>query len=314
MRLAISAFIPLVALAGALLAVPAAADKPRLALVVKSLANEFSVTMTQSALVHQKQHAERYTLQAHGIRNETDVAAQIRIVEQMVADKVDAIVIAPVDSLALVPAVQAAIDKGVLVVNIDDRLDAAALRAKNLRVPFVGPDNRAGARMAGAALAETLSAGAQVGIIEGIATAFNAQQRTLGFQDAMHAAGMRVVGVQSGHWEIDKGNAVAAKLLQAYPDLKALLAGNDAMALGAVAAVKAAGRKGQVAIVGYDNISAIAPMLQDGRVLATVDQFAAKQAVFGIETALNALAAKTPQSGMPAEIKTDVVLVTKDSK
>ena len=127
MRLAVLALLPVIALAGTLLTRPAAAEKPRLALVVKSLANEFVVTMTQSALAHQKQHAERYTLVAHGIRNETDVAAQIRIVEQMVADKVDALVISPADSKALVPAIQAAASKGVLVVNIDDRLDAAAL-------------------------------------------------------------------------------------------------------------------------------------------------------------------------------------------
>jgi ribose transport system substrate-binding protein len=69
-----------------------------------------------------------------------------------------------------------------------------------------------------------------------------------------------------------------------------------------------------VLVVGYDNIGAIKPMLADGRVLATADQFAAKQAVFGIETALKALAAKQPQSAMPAEVKTDVVLVTKTTK
>ena len=76
MRRTVPAFLPAIALAGMLLAVPAAAQKPKLALVVKSLANEFAVTMTQSALAHQKQHPERYTLVAHGIRNETDVAAQ----------------------------------------------------------------------------------------------------------------------------------------------------------------------------------------------------------------------------------------------
>ena len=58
------------------------------------------------------------------------------------------------------------------------------------------------------------------------------------------------------------------------------------MALGAVAAIKSAGKTGKVLVVGYDNITAIKPMLADGRVLATVDQFGAKQAVFGIETAL----------------------------
>ena len=70
----------------------------------------------------------------------------------------------------------------------------------------------------------------------------------------------------------------------------------------------------QVMVVGYDNIGAIKPMLADGRVLATADQFAAKQAVFGIETALKAIADKTPQASMPEAVKTDVVLVTKASK
>ena len=87
-----------------------------------------------------------------------------------------------------------------------------------------------------------------------------------------------------------------------------------AFVTGDVAAVKAAGKTGKVQVVGYDNIGAIKPMLADGRVLATADQYAAKQAVFGIELAQKALAAKTPQNQLPATVKTDVVLVTKDSK
>ena len=301
------------ALTATLAATPAHAE-PKVALVMKSLANEFFLTMEEGAKAHQKQHAAQYSLLANGIKDETDSAAQIRLVEQAIAQKVDALVIAPADSKALVPVVKTAIDKGVLVINIDNRLDAAALKEKGIQVPFVGPDNRAGAKLVGDYLAATLKAGDKVGIIEGVSTTFNAQQRTLGFQDAMKAAGVTVAGVQSGQWEIDKANTVASSMLREHPDLKALLAGNDSMALGTVAAVKAAGKTGKVAVVGYDNISAIKPMLADGRVLATADQFAAKQAVFGIETALKALAAKTPQSAIPAEIKTDVVLVTKDSK
>ena len=102
--------------------------------------------------------------------------------------------------------------------------------------------------------------------------------------------------------------------MREHPDLVALLAGNDSMALGAVAAVKAAGKTGKVQVVGYDNIGAIKPMLADGRVLATADQYAAKQAVFGIELAQKAIAAKTPQAQLPAAVKTEVVLVTKGSK
>jgi len=303
------------AVMGSVLATPVwAQDKPKIALVMKSLANEFFRTMEDGAKAHQKEHASEYTLIANGIKNETDTAAQIKMVEQAVAQKASAIVLAPADSKALVPAVKAAIDKGVIVVNIDNRLDADALKEKNINVPFVGPDNRAGAKLVGDYLAKQLKAGDKVGIVEGVSTTFNAQQRTLGYQDAMKAAGINVVSVQSGQWEIEKGNTIAAGMLREHPDLKALLAGNDSMALGVVAAVKAAGKTGKVQVVGYDNIRALKPMLADGRVLATADQYAAKQAVFGIELAQKALAAKTPQAQLPAVVKTDVVLVTKDSK
>lgn len=300
-----------VALAGIWAPAAQAQDKPKVALVMKSLANEFFRTMEDGAKAHQKAHASEYTLLSNGIKNETDTAAQIKMVEQMVAQKVDALVIAPADSKALVPVLKTAVDKGVRVVNIDNRLDPAALKEKNLVIPFVGPDNRAGAKLVGDYLAKQLQAGDKVGIIEGVSTATNAQQRTAGFKDAMDAGKMTVVGVQSGQWEIAQGNTVASGMLREHPDLKALLAGNDSMALGAVAAVKAAGKTGKVFVVGYDNIQAIHPMLKDGRVLATADQFAAKQAVFGIEEALKAIKAKTPQAQMPPEVKTDVVLVTK---
>uniref|UniRef100_UPI0035AE8183 sugar ABC transporter substrate-binding protein n=1 Tax=Niveibacterium sp. TaxID=2017444 RepID=UPI0035AE8183 len=289
----------------------AADAKPKVALVMKSLANEFFQTMQDGAKAHQKQHAAEYALIANGIKDETDTAAQIKIIQQMMVEKVDALVLAPADSKALVPVVKEAIDKGIIVVNIDNKLDDAALKEKGIVVPFVGPDNRAGAKLVGEYLAKQLKSGDKVGILEGVSTTTNAQQRTAGFQDAMKAVGANVVGVQSGQWEMDKGNMVASAMLREHPDLTALLCGNDNMALGAVAAVKTAGKAGKVKVVGYDNISAIKPMLADGRVLATADQFAAQQAVFGIETALKAVKAKTPQKDLPGTVQTPVKLITK---
>ena len=287
-----------------------AQDKPKVALVMKSLANEFFRTMEDGAKAHNKAN-NSYVLVSNGIKNETDTAAQIKMVEQMVAQKANAIVIAPADSKALVPVLKNAVDKGVIVVNIDNRLDPEALKEKNLNIPFVGPDNSYGAQLVGEYLAKQLQAGDKVGIIEGVSTTTNAQQRTAGFKTAMDAAKMDIVGIQSGNWEIANGNTVAAGMMRENPELKALLAGNDSMALGAVAAVRAAGKTGKVLVVGYDNIQAITPLLKDGRVLATADQFAAKQAAFGIDVALKALQDKTPQAELPAEVKTDVVLVTK---
>ncbi|TCW87291.1 LacI family transcriptional regulator [Burkholderia sp. SRS-46] len=285
--------------------------KPKVALVMKSLANEFFLTMETGAKEYQKHNAAQFDLVTNGIKDETDTANQIRIVEQMIVSKVDAIVLAPADSKALVPVVKKAVDAGIIVVNIDNRLDPDVLKSKHLNVPFVGPDNRKGARKIGDFLAKKLKAGDQVGVVEGVSTTTNAQQRTAGFQDAMKAGGMKAVSVQSGEWEIDKGNAVAAAMLNEYPNLKALLCGNDNMAIGAVSAVRAAGKQGKVYVVGYDNINAIKPMLKDGRVLATADQYAAKQAVFGIDTALKAIAEHRKQADMSGVIETPVELVTK---
>src|SRR5690348_4456056 len=139
--------------------------KPKIALIMKSLANEFFGTMAEGAKKHQAANAGTYDLIVNGIKNETDLAEQVNLVEQMVARQVSAIVIAPADSKALVPALKRAKEAGILVVNIDNKLDAEALKQANLSVPFVGPDNRAGAKMVGEALAKRLKAGDKVAII-----------------------------------------------------------------------------------------------------------------------------------------------------
>ena len=290
------------------------AKKPKVALVMKSLANEFFLTMETGAKDYQKHNAGKFDLITNGIKNETDTAAQINIVEQMIDSHVDAIVLAPADSKALVPVVKKAVDAGIIVVNIDNRLDPDVVKSKDLNVPFVGPDNRKGAEKVGDYLAKKLKAGDEVGIIEGVSTTTNAQQRTAGFKDAMQKIGAKIDSVQSGEWEIDKGNAIASAMLNQYPNIKALLCGNDNMAIGAVSAVRAAGKKGKVLVVGYDNIGAIKPMLKDGRVLATADQYAAKQAVFGIDVALKAIADHKKQSELLQVVETPVDLVTKASK
>ena len=288
--------------------------KPKVALVMKSLANEFFLTMETGAKDYQKHNSGKFDLITNGIKNETDTAAQINIVEQMINSHVDAIVLAPADSKALVPVVKKAVDAGIIVVNIDNRLDPDVLKSKDLNVPFVGPDNAKGAEKVGDYLGKKLKKGDEVGIIEGVSTTTNAQQRTAGFKAAMQKVGAKIDSVQSGEWEIDKGNAIASAMLNQYPSIKALLCGNDNMAIGAVSAVRAAGKQGKVYVVGYDDIDAIKPMLKDGRVLATANQYAAKQAVFGIDTALKAIQEHKKQSDLSQVVETPVDLVTKGQK
>jgi len=286
---------------------PPAPAKPKIALVMKSLANEFFSTMAAGAKQHQAANAASYDLIVNGIKNETDLAEQVNLVEQMIAQQVNAIVIAPADSKALVTVLKRAKEAGILVVNIDNQLDADVLRRAGLSVPFVGPDNRLGARKVGEALAQKLKAGDAVAIIEGIPTAFNGQQRRLGFEDAMRAAGMKTVGVQSGRWEMETANTVAAAMLNEHANLKAILCANDNMALGAVSAIQAAGKTGKVLVVGFDNISALRPLLEKGQIVATADQHGDKLAVFGIEAALKILKGEAP----PADQTTAVDVVTK---
>lgn len=285
---------------------PKGAAKPRIALVMKSLANEFFLTMENGARAHQKAHADEYELVANGIKDELDVARQNDLVEQMIAQRVDAIVIAPADSKALVSVCKKAQDAGIVVVNIDNKFDDAVLADKRVKLPFVGPDNRKGARAVGDYLARRLKAGDKVAIIEGAPNAFNAVQRKLGFEDAMKAAGARVISSQSGYWETDKANQVAAAVITENPDLKAFLCSNDSMALGAVAALRAAGKSDQVLVVGYDNISAVQSLLKEGKVLATADQHADQLAVFGIQYAQQMIQKK----GAPADQETAVDLIT----
>jgi ribose transport system substrate-binding protein len=194
-------------------------------------------------------------------------------------------------------------------VNIDNRLDEGVLRERGLKIPFVGPDNRKGARAVGEYVARQLKQGDPVAIVEGVPTAFNAQQRKLGFEDAIGAAKLRLVASQSGEWETAKGSQVASAILGEHPGLKALFCANDSMALGAVAARKAAGKEDAVIIAGFDNISAIQELVKTGRVAATADQHAGELAVFGIEYALDALAGKAP----PPDRETPVDLVTRDT-
>ncbi len=270
---------------------PANAARPKVALVMKSLANDFFATMADGARLHQAAHAADYELLVSGIKNETDIGEQVNLIEQAVAQGARALVIAPADSKALVPALHRAQMQGVVIVNIDNRLDAGVMQQAGLRAAFVGPDNRDGARRVGEVLAAQLKAGDEVAIVEGVTTAFNGQQRRAGFEDAMRAAGMNVVAIQSGEWEMDKANGVAANLLSSHPKIRALLCGNDNMAIGAAAAVAAAGKSATVKVVGFDNIAAIRALLADGRVVATADQHADQLAVEGIELALAALKA-----------------------
>ncbi|HEY2021859.1 substrate-binding domain-containing protein [Paraburkholderia sp.] len=282
----------------------------KIALVLKATSDPFTVSMLDAARNYQQHFASQFNLTIRSTTKQTDTAAQIRMVDEMIRAKMNAIVIAPTDSKALIPVVGRGIKAGIIMIVIDSPLDAVAQEAAGISVPFVGPNNRKGAKQVGDYLAARLAPGDQVGIIEGTRASGNAQERTAGYREAMEAVNAQVVAVEPGNWDYGKGRDVAAKMLAEHQQLRALLCGNDNMAMGAVDAIRDAGRGGGVYVTGYNAIDAIRPLLADGRVLATMNQFADRQAVFGIDFALKAVTERRKQRELSKVIETPLQLVT----
>lgn len=284
--------------------------KPTIGMVLKSIRNEFFVEMTKGAESYVKDHPDALTLQLEGIQQEVDVTGQEAIIRRMITQKVDALIVTPTDSVAMLPVLMEAIRAGILVINMDNKLDDRALVLEGVNIPFVGPSNFSGARSVGDYVAKALPAGSKVGLIEGLPGAINSRARSDGFRAALRSADMVVAGVRSGSWEIAEGKSAAIDLLKSVPDVKALLCGNDNMAIGAVQALEELGLTGKVLIGGYDNIPRVHSYLKDRLVLATAEQYPGKQAQYALDLALKALEQKTPQSDLPGTVQTPVELVT----
>lgn len=283
--------------------------QPKVGLIMKSLANEFFSTMADGAKAHQESNGG-YELVVNGIKDERDISRQVALVQEMVASGVDAIVIAPADSQALIPALRRAKKEGIVVVNIDNKLDSEMLAKEALQIPFVGPNNKAGAKTVGEFLAKQLSKGDGVAILEGLQTSENGRARKAGFTEAMTEAGMTVVDSQSAEWEMSRANEVASAMLSEHPEIKAVLAANDSMAMGAIAAAKSVGRGDDLLIVGFDNIAAVQDAIRSGKVLATADQHGDQLAVYGIETALKLI---DDANSSVEDVETPVDLVTAET-
>ena len=282
----------------------AADDKPVVGLIMKSLANEFFQNMLEGAEAHAAQRGD-YELRAVGMQNETDFESQINAVENFITQGVDAIVVAPADSKAMVRPLKRAMAAGIVVVNFDVALDEDAKKQQGVELAFVGPDNRGGAKLAGDALGAALGAGGKVVIIEGNPGADNATQRRLGFEDSVAEYKLDLLDSRTAHWETEEANQVLSTMLTANPDIQGVMAANDSMAIGVVKALEAAGRD-DIRVVGFDAIPAVLPMIEDGRLLATVDQFGKEMAANSIDLALDVIKGGPPLQGW---VKTPIELV-----
>jgi ribose transport system substrate-binding protein len=252
---------------------------------MKTLTNPFFIEMEKGA-----RRAERelgVTLIVKTAAQETSIEQQIQLVNDLVAAKVDAIVIAPGDSQSLIPTLKKAAEAGIKIVNIDNRLDPAALAQAGMGdVPFVSVDNDAGAYKAGKFLADSATTPTQAAILEGIRSADNARQRMEGARRALaENKQVKLVASETANWKIDEAYAVTKTMFAKHPGIGLLFAANDMMAIGAIKYLQESG-KTKVRVAGYDALAEAMAEIKGGRMAATVDQQAAEQGYQGIALAL----------------------------
>jgi ribose transport system substrate-binding protein len=247
------------------------ASKPyKIVLIVKTLNNPFFKPMVEA---FKKTCTELgVTGEVQAAPQETDVDKQAALVQNAASQGFNAICITPADSKALVLALKAAADKGIAIINVDNRLDAAALKSAGV-VPagYVGADNEAGGKLAGEALCKALGDKGNAVVIEGIRGVDNAEARKRGFEAAVQGK-LKIVDSQSADWKTEKAQAVMANIIAAHPDINGVFCANDEMAIGAINALKSAGKAGKTLVVSYDNIKEVQSYLASGELIGTVEQ------------------------------------------
>lgn len=280
---------------------------PRVALVMKTLTNPFFLKMEQGARRAADELGAELLVRTGA--QETSIEQQVAIVDELVADNVSAIVIAPGDSVRLTPAVKRAREAGIPVVNIDNRLDPDFLARSGLvDVPFVSVDNEAGALLATRRLVKDAAASPDrppaAFVLEGIRGADNAEARRRGAVRGFEEAGVPIAASESANWKIDEAYDVTKRVMTAHPEITLVFAANDMMALGASRYLRDAGRF-DVRVAGFDALDEARQAIATGELQATVDQQADLQGHTGVAYALSLLRGES----VPAVTMIDVIVV-----
>lgn len=277
----------------------------RVTLIMKTLTNPFFIEMEKGARRAQKE--ADIDLQVRTATQETSIEQQIQLVEQAMQAGTQAIVIAPGDSMRLVPSLKKAQDAGIQIVNIDNRLNPEAMAASGMKpVPFISVDNELGAYQVTRVIAEGVKAPAEAVVVEGIRTADNAEQRRRGAVRAFtENPKIRIVASESANWKIDEAYALGATLFKAHPRASLVFCANDMMAIGIIKYLQETGKK-HVRVVAFDALEEARTAIRAGQLVATVNQQADQQGYLGVTTALGLLKGEAPamQIMVPAQVVT----------
>ena len=273
-------------------------DGARIGLSVSTLNNPFFVTLRDGA----QSAADEAGAELIVSDAQNDTAQQQDDIQNFVTQQVNVILVNPVDSDAVVPAIEAANQANIPVIALDRGASGGELATT------IASDNVQGGNLAGEELIRLVGSGS-VAQLEGTPGADPARDRGQGFQDAVDAqSAVEVVASQSANFDRAEGLNVAENILQANPNIAGIFAQNDEMALGAVQALgDSAGDN--VKVVGFDAIEDALSAIQDGTMNATVAQQPAEIGSLGVENAISVINGESVEENIPVEVQ----LVTQEN-
>jgi len=277
---------------------PAAAAGKTIGLALSTQNNPFFVALKDGA---QKEAAvDGYTLTV--VDAQDDPAKQISSVEDLIQKKVSVILLNPTDSSALAGAVKEANNAHIPVITLDRSVDGGQV------VTHIASDNVAGGDNAAKFLIKALDNKGNVIELQGVPGTSAARDRGEGFDDGIKGSGLKIIAQQPANFDRAQGLSVTENLLQGHPDVQAIFAQNDEMALGAVRALDGA-KRANVLVVGFDGTPDGIQAVKDGKIAAIVAQQPQLIGQLGVKSAKSVIDGQTVE----AKISVPLKLVTKDN-
>lgn len=263
----------------------------KVGLSISTLNNPFFVNLKKGA----EKKAKELGMELIVVDAQNDAAKQTNDVEDLVQKGADVIVINPTDSDAVASAVSAANAASIPVITVDRMAKSGEV------VSHIASDNVEGGKMAGEYICELVGEGANVVELEGIPGSSAARERGEGFHKAVEGK-VNIVAKQAADFDRAKGLSVMENILQANSDIQAVFAHNDEMALGAMEALKAAG-KTDVVVVGFDATEDAVKAVSEGELAATVAQKPERIGEQAMETAKQVSENKEVEKFIPIELE-----------
>lgn len=284
------------------------ASKAEYAVVLKVLSSPFWQSMQKGIQAKADELGVKVDILA--ANSEDDVEGQVTVMENLVSKQYKGIAVAPLSADNLVNTIAQANKKGILVADIDEKVNMDSLSAAGgSLVSFITTDNKAVGKMAGKFIVEKITSG-DVAIIEGKAGNASGEDRKIGAKEAFDAAGLKIVDSQPADWDRTKAYDLATNLINKNPNLKAIYCCNDTMAMGAQEAVANSGKN--IVVVGTDGNEDAIQSVKDGKLTGTIAQDPAGVGAKAFEALVKAVKdGQTPGSIKMSSETVDAILIKK---